>query len=206
MAYDPCMAILLDGQPVDAAGPNLGAALEHAQQQLAESGRIVVEVIVDGASLDGDAIEQRLGEALGDAEVQLVSADPAEIAADALVGVRDQLGEARVLQAEAADLLQRDQPADGLQKVTESINAWLNTQQAVLQSATMLGVELDTFSVDGHDLTDSVNELAAHLKELKELITSGDIIGLADALAYEWPDITDRWDALLAALLDKARA
>jgi len=118
--------------------------------------------------------------------------------------VRTQRGEARVLQAEAADLLQRDQPGEALNKVSAAIEAWLATQQVVVQSASMLGIDLDQFEVEGRELTDTVNELADQLKELRELIQLGDMIGLADALAYEWPGITDRWDAVLGTLLDRA--
>jgi len=199
------MPILLDDQPLDAAGPTLGAILEQAQKGLAEGGRIVVEVVVAGESLAGEALDARLDEDVSAADIKLVSAQPAELATEALTGVRDQLGEARLLQAEAADLLQRDRISDGLEKVTQAINAWLNTQQAVLQSATVLNVDLDSFEVDGNELTDSVHELVDQLKELRDMITAGDMVGLADTLAYEWPDITDRWDAFLGALLDQAK-
>jgi len=199
------MPIFLDDQPLDAPGPTLGDALTQAQANLADAGRIVVEVVVDGETLAGQPLDARLGEDVSAAEVRLVSALPAELATEALAGVRAQLGEARLLQAEAADLLQRDRVSDGLEKVTEAINAWLNTQQAVLQSATVLGVDLDTFEVAGHELTDSVHELVGQLKELRDMITAGDMVGLADTLAYEWPGITDRWDAFLGALLDEAK-
>jgi len=198
------MPILLDEQPADLPGATLGEALEAAQQKLAEDGRIVVEVSVDGQPLDGETIERRAGESVAEKDIQLTSAAPGEVASEALGAVRTQLGEARVLQAEAADLLQRDQPGEALNKVSAAIEAWLATQQVVVQSASMLGIDLDQFEVEGRELTDTVNELADQLKELRELIQLGDMIGLADALAYEWPGITDRWDAVLGTLLDRA--
>jgi hypothetical protein len=200
------MPIHLDEQPADLEGTTLGEALEAAQQRLAEAGRIVVEVSVDGQTLDGETIERRADEAVEEKDIQLTSAAPGEVASEALSAVRTQLGEARVLQAEAADLLQRDQPGEALNKVSAAIEAWLATQQVVVQSASMLGIDLDQFEVEGQELTDSVNDLASQLKELRELIQLGDMIGLADTLAYEWPGITDRWDAVLGALLDRAAA
>ncbi len=205
MGYDSRMPILLDDQPAQLVGDTLGQVLDAAQQRLAAQGRIVVEVRVEGQTLNGETIDRRADEACGDKLIHLTSAKPAEVAVDALAAVRTQLGEARVLQAEAADLLQRDQQADALNKVSTAIEAWLAMQQVVVQAAAMLDVDLDALEVEGQELTDSVNDLAAQLKELRELIQAGDMVGLADVLAYEWPDITDRWDAVLGALLEKAR-
>ncbi len=205
MVYHPGMPIYLDDQPMEAAGPTLAAVLEQASEQLAPGGRIVVEVAIDDEQLAGERLDERLGDTIGDATVRLTSSTPAQIACEALIGVREHLAESRVLQAEAADLLQRDQQREGLDKVTLSINAWIYTQQAVLQSARLLNIDLDSFEVNGQELNDSVNDLVAQLTELRELITRGDMVGLADALAYEWPEITDRWDGLLGALLDVAK-
>ncbi|MEL7088654.1 MAG: hypothetical protein AAGL98_09485 [Planctomycetota bacterium] len=195
------MQVYLDEQAIELPGPNLASLLDAARRRLADAEgavrRVVVEVAVDGHKLGEDQIAQRAEDDLGDQEVRLTTADPQQLAVDTLDQVRGRLAEAQEMQQEAADLLQQDQTQPALQKVGESIEAWLQVQQAVLQSAVLLGIDLDTLDIDGqpaHALTTAALE---RLEDIKVFIQANDTVALADALQYEWPETTSQWHRLI---------
>ena len=105
------------------------------------------------------------------------------------------------MQQQAADLLQQDDPAKAMDLVKESINGWLQAQQAVGQSAQLLQLDLEAIKVGDQSVMGRMSELIASLTELKDIVVANDFVALADALQYEWPEITDRWDAAIGAIV-----
>ena len=204
------MQVYLDEQAIELPGPNLAALLDAARRRLAdaegEPQRVVVEVAVDGHKLAEDQIAERAEEDLGDQEVRLVTADPKQLAVETLEQVRGRLGEAQEMQQEAADLLQQDQTQPALQKVGESIEAWLQVQQAVLQSAVLLGIDLDQLDIDGQPAHALTTEALERLEDIKTFIQANDTVALADALQYEWPETTDQWHRLIDQVIAAIQA
>ncbi|MEM7682259.1 MAG: hypothetical protein AAF288_09925 [Planctomycetota bacterium] len=197
------MTVLLDDKPLDSAPDRLADALEAARQRLGSGGRVVVEVHLDGKPLTGADLDDPARQPLDGHDLRLYSADAKTLALSILDQVRERLGEARTLQADAADLLRQDRAQDGLRKVGSAIEVWLQVQQAASQSAGLLGVDLDALRFDGKSIPDIVNDLLDQLRELKGMIEAGDTVGLADALLYEWDGSVDRWVGVIDALSAK---
>ncbi|MEM1211340.1 MAG: hypothetical protein AAGI68_03485 [Planctomycetota bacterium] len=197
------MPIRLDDAPLTTDGPRLRDAIAAAVLTLQNQGRMLVEVKIDGDTVPEAQLEDRADDSVEASQVELFSANPTALTTSVLEQCRGRLDDARDLQEDAAELLQRDQVGDGLSKLGDSIEPWLQTQQAVAQSAVIAGIDLNTFDLDGQPLIASIEALLTQLKDLKQLIEAQDTIALADALAYEWPETTDRWDKLLAALIDR---
>ena len=194
------MPIYLDNREVDLAGEALGQVLAAARDHLQPQGRVVVEVELDGQPVGGQDLDARQDEPVGQRELRMTSVDPRRLAVDTLNQVRDRLGEAQGLQETAADLLQQGRQSEALQRVASAIDIWLQTQQAVLHSAVLVGVDLDQIQVQGQDSGHITAQLLERLQELKQNITDGDSVALADALQYEWPAMVGQWDALIVAL------
>ena len=201
-AYSSFMSIFLDDDLVELTGHDLAAVLEAAKSHLNASGRVVVEVAIDGQALSEADLAGQESVALDGKEVRLYSADPAELAVATLNGIRQRLGEAAESQDRAAELFQADKAGEALAQIGTVIEAWLQTQQAVLNSAMLLEIDLEAFAVDGRPLREFTDELLERLNELRELIEAGDTVSLADALAYEWPELTNRWDRLVEKLVE----
>lgn len=199
------MQVILDEQPIELAGPSLGALLDAARKQLANGGRVVVEVCVDGRKLDEQQITDRQNENVADVSVKFTSADPKALAVDTLEQVRSRLGDAESYQKEAADLLQRDQTQNALHKVGESIEAWLQVQQAVLHSTVLLGINLDQITVGDEPAHALTTQALDRLKDVKEYIQANDTVALADALEYEWPETTAKWHTLIDEVIAKIK-
>jgi hypothetical protein len=195
------MAIFLDDEPIQLNGTSLAELITSATKHLADDRRVVVEVMLDGDILNADQMNQRRDSPLEDTEVRLVSADPVALSVSTLHQVRDQLPQATSLHEQAAELLQQDNPTDALKTLAEVIGVWMQTQEAVLGSAGVVGLGLDQVKVDNEPMSDFTDELIKQLQDLKELIVAGDTVALADTLAYEWPPIVERWDALIEELI-----
>lgn len=194
------MPIHIDDQPTEFAAGSLRELLAAARDQLAPSGRVVVEVRVDGESITGPALEEDTP-TKPESDIRVYSAMPAELVIGVLEDVRAGLAGAQQMQQQAAELLQQDDPAKALDLVKQSIDAWLQAQQAVGQSAQLLLIDLNAIMVNEQTVLDRMNELISNLTELKDAVVAKDFISLADALQYEWPEITERWDAALGAIV-----
>lgn len=197
----PPMAIYLDDQPLELQDADLESALASATAHLAATGRVVVEVQLDGEPLVGDALDQQQTTVLGDLELRLYSADPQELSVLTLRQIRDRLEDAREAQAQAAQLLQEDQQSLAMGQVMRVIEIWQQTQQAVLHCVQLLGVDLDGKQIDGHSVTQVTDALLEQLRGLRSLLSSRDTVGLADVMAYEWPGTVDQWDRFVTQLI-----
>jgi hypothetical protein len=194
------MPIYLDGERLETSAATLGGLHDEAQRRAADGGRIIVEVALNGEPLTEAALEvSRNNQVLG-SEIRLESADPRELAGSTLEQVRQGLGDARAAQSEAANLFQQDQPSDAMQQVSRAISVWQQTQQAVLHSTMLLGIKLDEKTFEDQPVLAMTDSLLGQLRGLRDLIAAGDTVGLADTLAYEWPEMTDRWDRLIVEI------
>jgi hypothetical protein len=174
--------------------------LAVVSSELSAAGRVVVEVKVDGAAITGPALEDDQPTA-PDSDIRVYSAKPGDLVVGILEEVRTQLAASQEMQQQAADHLQQDDPAKAMGLVKESINGWLQAQQAVGQSAQLLQLDLQAVKVDDQPVIERMNELISSLNELKDILGANDFVALADALQYEWPEITERWDTAIGAII-----
>ncbi|MBX2851699.1 MAG: hypothetical protein KTR15_08145 [Phycisphaeraceae bacterium] len=194
------MPIHIDDQPSTLSANSMRELLAAVRDELAPSGRVVVEVRVDGQPITGPELDDDQPTQTT-SDIRVYSAKPSDLVVGILEDVRTQLAASQQMQQQAADLLQQDDPAEAMGLVKESINAWLQAQQAVGQSAQLLQLDLQEIKVEGQPVIERMTELIASLTELKDIVVANDFVTLADALQYEWPEITDRWDAAIGAIV-----
>lgn len=195
------MATYLDNRVVELAGETLNAKLQQAQDMLRAGGRVLVEVHLAGRTLLGDELSNRATELLGDQELRLISATPWDLAASAMQGAASLLGELREAHQNAAELLQRDQTREALQKLATIVQHWRDVLQAVQHSLQMLGITLQELDPA---LASVPVDTAVRLRTLTDCLRGRDTVGLADSLLYEWPSVLDGWEKLISRMLDAA--
>ena len=200
------MPIKIDDQPVALEAGSIRSLLAAAREHLAPAGRIVVQVQLNGEQVVEDALEDDQPTDFSEADVRMYSASPADLAVGALEQAREQIAAARAQQEQAADLLQQDEPVEALGQVSDSIQAWIHAQQAVSQVAALMSLDLEQITVGDRPVSTRMRELLDRLGELKTILEANDHVALADALAYEWPEMTDRWDDALGAIVGHIEA
>lgn len=195
------MPVYLDDETVRLDGKNLGGILTAAQRRIDSSGRVIVEVQLDGRSLVGDELVTKQQESIADGELRLYTADPKILSIGVLEQARLALDQARQCQENAAERFQQDQPVEAMEQITLALDIWQQTQQAVLQSAQLFGLPLDDVRFDAQPLSSMTDALIEQLKVLRNLLIANDSVALADALGYEWPDTIDRWQTMIGQLI-----
>ncbi len=201
--YHGHMAIHLDDKPVKLTVATLDELLIAAKAMLADRGRMVVEVQRDGRTLSAKEIEAHRKRSLGQVDWALRSALPGELAVTTLREVKDLLTEARQKQEQAAGDFQADNAADAMRGLGEALEVWHQAPQAILDATNLMRLASDEVTVAGQNVQTLSAALVDQLRDLRQLVQDGDTVALADALGYEWPEITQRWQSLIDALIVK---
>ena len=197
------MPVHIDDLPVAIEPGLLGDVLLEAQKQLEADGRIIVEVLLDGAPLVGDDLFDRQNEAVGNATLNLVTANPRELVIDTLGEIHRMLEVAGESQTQAADSLQRDDPAGAYESIGEAMTIWQQTERAVRESAQIMEITLEDLIIDGKTFSELTTHLIEQLGTLRSLLQSRDTVALADTLQYEWPETTIQWQKAVEQLIER---
>lgn len=176
--------------------PTVGAVLDR----IAGDRRIAVGVLVDGREpelADLDALRAIPTDAH---LVQIETADPREMAMDALVSMEKALNEADASRDQAADLLQRNQTQAAMAQLSACLGVWQQAQQCVTQSAQLVGIDLDEIRVEGQELQAVVSDFATQLREIRRALEDRDYVALSDVLTYELGETGRRWRSAIMSL------
>jgi hypothetical protein len=193
------MTVIVDEQPLAAEKLGLstvGGVLEHLQK----TKRLVVNLLVDGATPDLnriDAVRQLL---LSQHTLFIETVDPREMAKEVLQAVVERLPEAEKLKGETVELLQSNQMGKAMEKLGVCFNIWHQSQDAIQKTSQLLEISLESIQVDNTPLPELIERITAPLRQIKSALESRDFVLLGDILAYETPDTTQQWQSAIAAV------
>jgi len=193
------MSVTVDRQPLPAAEmglETLGQLIAHLQKD----NRLVVHVLVDGEEPDLSQMGSVRKIPLSQHTLFVETADPTQLAIQALTEVEAQLGEADRLRCEASDLIVQNQNQKAMEKLSGCFSTWQHAQESVLKTAQLLRLDLATVRADGQPLTYMVSEFAEQLRQIKGALENRDFVQLNDILTYEAPQTTNRWRGAVASL------
>jgi len=188
------MRITLDGNPCDCPqATTVGEAVESACQTAHQQGRIVVQVDVDGRTLD--AVE------LGDPDmtgataetVDLTSLEPRQVLAASLDLGLHAIEAANEQFAAAAHALQSGSAPDATAPLQEGLQLWQTLDEHVLREAVPTILHTMMEPADAEEFEGLVKSLHAELASMHGALTTGDPSSLGDALLYEFPETAARW-------------
>lgn len=174
----------------------VGQVLTHVQRP----DRLVINLLIDGEEPDLDMIGTVKRSPLAGHTIFIETAQPRQIALDALDEVEQQLSEADRLKSDAVDLLQIGSVEKAMQKLSGCFSTWQNAQQSIVKTAQLLRINLDSMRVDGLSLSEMVDEFAIQLRQIKATLESRDFVALSDILTYETTQTNERWQLALRAL------
>jgi len=186
-------------------GGNLGALLEAAKKRLEPTGRIIVQVEINGQALIGAELAKHRDDPITNATVSLASADPRELALSTLEQLQAYLKDAGENLHQAGEMFQTDRGAQAMRELGKAMDVWHQLPQALIQAATLTKVNLDSLLTPPSTMTALTSDLADKLRMLHEHLKNGDLVALADALTYEWPMLVATWDQLIVNFVKKLR-
>jgi hypothetical protein len=193
------MSVTVDRQPLEAERmglQTLGQLLAHLQKE----NRLVVHVLVDGQEPDLTQMPTVRKIPLDRHTLFIETADPRDLALQALAEVESQLDDADRLRAEAGDLILAGQHQQAMGKLSGCFATWQSAPESVLKTAQLLRVDLNELRIDGQPLTAGVTLFAEQLRHIKDALEGRDFVRLNDILTYEAPETTAHWRAAINAL------
>lgn len=193
------MSVTVDHQPLEAEALGLhtvGQVLAHLQREH----RLVVHVLIDGHEPDPRSFNVVRRSSIDGHTLFIETADPRQLATEALSDVEEELKEADRLRAEAAELLGRNQNVKAMEKLSGCFSTWQAAQESVLKTAQLMRVDLNELRVNDASLTEMLTEFTAQLRQIKAALEQHDFVQLNDILTYEATETNQQWVAALQAL------
>jgi len=193
------MPVTVDQQPLAAEELGLntvGQVLTHLQKDC----RIVVHVLIDGEEPDLRHLTAAKQTPLSGHTLYIETADPRQLALEALDEIESQLDEAERLKADAVDLLQQNQTVRAMEKLGACFTTWQNAQDALSKTAELLRIDLSRVQIDGSPLTQLFEEIAQRLRDIRAALERRDFVWLGDVLQYETNQTTAQWRSALDAM------
>ena len=199
------MIVTLDGQQVGDSFDSeqtLQSVLDHVTDQHLDE-RMIVFVSADGETLVDDALNTRLQQPLQDTQkLDLVSANPRTLVAEALREVAKNLEATGEAQAAVAEQLQAGETAAGIKGFAQFLRACQICQHTLRESNRVLQTDLAEFTACGQQVHEHVEALNHRLRELRDAFESRDMVLLGDIVQYELPDLCRTWRDILSELAE----
>jgi hypothetical protein len=199
------MSVTVDHQPLPADQLGLqtvGQLIAHLQKD----NRLVVHVLIDGQEPDLSQMSTVRKVPLNQHTLFIETADPRELAVQALSEVEAQLTEADRLRNEASDLIVKGMNQKAMEKLSGCFSTWQSAQESVLKTAQLLRLDLNTVRSAGRPLSEMVTEFAEQLRQIKSALENRDFVHLNDILTYEAAQTATRWLAAVNSLRDTVGA
>jgi hypothetical protein len=193
------MPVTVDHAPLEARTLGLttvGQLLSH----LTKGNRLVVNLLIDGREPDYTNFAAVKTAPIDGHTLFVETAEPREIATEALDEVTSQMAEADRLTTEAVSLLQKNQPAGAMQKLSGCFTTWQHAQESVDKTAQLLRINLADIKAAGQSLSSLMKEFGEQLRSIRGALESRDYVTLGDVLTYETPETTRKWREAMTAL------
>lgn len=193
------MSVTVDHRPLQADHMGLktvGQVIAHLQRD----NRLVVHVLIDGQEPDLNRMTAVRQSPLLGHTIFIETAEPKQMALDVLAEVEHQLCEADRLKIEAAELLQKNQNAPAMEKLSGCLSTWQHAQESLAKTGQLLRIDLDTLQAGASSLTQLFNDFTAQLRQIRSALETRDFVTLGDLLLYETNETTERWRSAISAM------
>jgi len=197
------MEIYLDDRPYSpqSEGMSLGTLLDDVKEALTADGRIVVGIHCDGIDVTTEEFDAQLEQPINLFDrIELKSADPQTLMADALDHAFELLAESEQTSLEVVDLLGAGQSEAALNRLGTCCTAWIQIHQGICQVIAMLNLDVEQFKAGGKTLDELLGQPIQQLGEIKNAVESQDLVTLADMISYEFPESIACWRTIIAKL------
>ncbi len=192
------MRLFLDDRPLEAEDTTLAAALDAARAKAEAGGRIIVEVLADGAPAPESDLQDPSGVTRRPyaGEVRFVSETPRGLVAGALRDASQAIAMVQDKQREAAEQIHRGDAESSVALLGDAVTLWQMVRRALDESGRILGMALE----GDRGIAPLAEELAGRLTAIRAALASQDWAALADELDDEMDAHAERWRGALVDL------
>lgn len=193
----------LDQQP--AGGELLEETLRQIQDNVCQPGRLVVAVRCDGKDVPGGELTKALQKPTSDFEqIEIFTGTPSDLVSDAMNEAAESLRQTEGACQEIASRINEGRVQEGISALAECVAAWQQIQDAVGKSLQMLQIDVSEISIRDEPLEDVIRKPAGVLAQIKQALQAQDHVLLADILQYEFSQVVQQWQMIVARLRQEA--
>lgn len=197
------MRVVLDGRELATGVTTLRDAVRLGIEATSSSGRMIVQVLRDGAPIPPEMLDSGNIET-GEGTIEFLSALPAEMVRSVLVQCAEALEATEQTQQEACELIQSGDTGGGLALLQTALETWQSVRDALDKSGQLLGCDLASIELPGIDedagFAASMRSLVSALRDLKDANDREDWSALSDIAGYDLDACSKHWRRLLAEL------
>jgi len=199
------MHIWIDNTQLSDA-PDLNAALEQARVHAETTGRLIVDILVDGQPAPDEIFENE-PEGLGPinelrfttANTNELIAETAQTAIESIELLKDDLDQG-AQQIRSGDL------QDAMETMRSIMESWQAMRDIVDQITQITSTDLTTLKVGESLGSEIIDLLSNSLSEVREALQNEDWSLLGDVIEYDLNELAVKWSALLSALIQAVKA
>ncbi|MFK7884206.1 MAG: hypothetical protein AB8F26_08515 [Phycisphaerales bacterium] len=195
------MKLIIDGETISDDLAGIASAIDMARDKAGELGRLIIEINADGRPA-GELLDTLPEDSAGVNELGIVTADKGAFLRETLHNGLEALDLTNIHQAEAATLLDQGKVHEALASLQPVVEGWQTVRTIASQGAMLMGVELQTLSINGTSAGDIIAGLAEDLVALRDAVSNEDWSALGDVLGYDLKERTAIWQSFLQTLID----
>jgi hypothetical protein len=201
------MPVTLDQQTLSldvAPTTTLGQTMRWVQERLAEKGKVVIKVELDGQLLQGQLLTASDDLPIGRRALGFASASRKELATNMLAKMAALLEFIATQHQPIAHDLETGNTKAGMKRLGETIGYWNQVQAAFNQTLQLIGITLPQLHCGDLPATDALAQFTSQLTEIHGALQSKDTVLLADIMQYEMDGAVSLWTLLLEAAMGQA--
>lgn len=173
--------------------------LHKIQEGLGDRGHVVVGFQRDGLQVPSGEVEQAMSEPAANCKrLDVFTAPPGELVTDAMTQACQTLNEITAKMVEVADLLAKGQSEEGIRLLGDCVSVWQQVHDAIAKSIQMIGLQENQVDIDGVPLAELMGKPKELLAQIIAALQSQDHVLLADILQYEFEEVTNIWQLIIA--------
>lgn len=187
---------------VPAATPlTVGELATRVRDRVHLQGRMIMGIHIDGREVGADELEPVLASpAVRFERIDFSSIEAHDMVLDILRQSRAALDESNHVRRQVADKLAAGHIAEAMKELGDCLTVWSTTHEAVVKSAALLDLSLETLMVDEESAMARLGRIAAQLRALRDALAAGDFVLTADLMRYDMEETLAEWGRVITGL------
>lgn len=197
------MKVFLDDTALSVPNATLPAAIDAVRAAAGARGRLVIEVLCDGAPASADVLQSRPAGQADVRELRCRSANLVELIAGMLDDTCAALDQLATEQRAACEKFWIGATAEALESLKPILDRWRLVRETLERCAEALDLSLSSIpATENQNAAALAANLSSNLDSLRSHLSAGKFVELADVVGTDLCTLAAQWRAMLSGLRD----
>ena len=202
------MKLYIDDLPVSEQIASDGAlrdALQHIQAEHCKPGRMVVGFRCNGEAVAAETMSNVLEQAAASFEkIEVFTSTRETLVVEAMTQASVSLDQTDTASKEIASLIVENKVPEAVENLGDCLRVWQQIHEAVVKSLTILELDPKALMIQDRSLLELIGQPRDVLTQGRDALQSHDHVLLADILRYEFAEVIQSWQSVVARLRQEA--